>query len=236
MRAILRTLIIGCFLGVAVPAHAQSKLLSPSDALKTFKTADDLQIEQVLAEPIIAQPLFLNFDERGRMWVVEMTDYPNGPKPGQPPLSRIKILEDTNNDGRYETSHIFADHLLFVTGLQPWKGGVIVTMAGKVAYMKDTNGDGSTDINETWFTGFAERNSQLRANHPTFALDNQIYIANGLRGGDVIARRDEWSQNAKAISISGMDFRFDPETGKYEAVSGNGQFGLTFDDFGNRFV
>ncbi|MCH7988669.1 MAG: hypothetical protein IID46_05885, partial [Planctomycetes bacterium] len=226
-------------LQAAEPKEQPASFHSPISALESmahFQLHPDLRIELVAAEPDVVDPVAIRFDERGRMWVVEMIDYPNGPKPGQPPLSRIKILEDTNNDGRYETSHIFADQLLFVTGLQPWKGGVIVTMAGKVAYMKDTNGDGSTDINQTWFTGFAERNSQLRANHPTFGLDNQIYIANGLRGGDVIARREEWSQNAKAISISGMDFRFDPITGKYETVSGNGQFGLTFDDFGNRFV
>jgi putative membrane-bound dehydrogenase-like protein len=210
--------------------------ISAEESLKHFQLRPGLRIELVAAEPDVIDPVAIRFDEQGRMWVVEMIDYPNGPKPGRPPLSRIRILEDTNDDGRYETSRIFADKLLFVTGLQPWKGGVIVTMAGKVAYMKETDGDGSTDINETWFTGFAEKNSQLRANHPTFALDNQIYIANGLRGGDVIARREEWSQNAKAISISGMDFRFDPGTGKYEAVSGNGQFGLTFDNFGNRFV
>ncbi|MGH7202543.1 MAG: PVC-type heme-binding CxxCH protein, partial [Planctomycetaceae bacterium] len=100
----------------------------------------------------------------------------------------------------------------------------------------DTDGDGTADLRETWFTGFAQENPQLRANHPTFALDNHIYVANGLRGGDVIARRPGWSDGAKPVSISGMDFRFDPLTGAYEAVSGLGQFGLTFDDFGRRFV
>jgi putative membrane-bound dehydrogenase-like protein len=226
-------------LKAAEPNEPTASFPSPvtaEESLSHLQLHPGLRIELVAAEPQVIDPVAIRFDEQDRMWVVEMIDYPNGPKPGEPPLSRIKILEDKNNDGRYETSHVFADKLLFVTGLQPWKGGVIVTMAGKVAYMKDTNGDGSTDINQTWFTGFSELNSQLRANHPTFALDNQIYIANGLRGGDVIARREEWSQNVKAISISGMDFRFDPKTGTYETVSGNGQFGLTFDDFGNRFV
>jgi putative membrane-bound dehydrogenase-like protein len=110
---------------------------------------------------------------------------------------------------------------------------VIVTLAGRVAFMKDTSGDGRADVDETWFTGFAEENTQLRANHPRLALDNHVTIANGLRGGTVVdARRPD----AKPVSISGMDFRFDPLTGESEAVSGVGQFGLTFDDFGNRFV
>ncbi|MCA9228313.1 MAG: c-type cytochrome, partial [Planctomycetales bacterium] len=171
--------------------------------------------------------------ERGELWVVEMSDYPHGPAEGEPPRSRIRRLTDRNGDGRYETAETFADKLLFATGVQPWKSGLIVTMAGEVAYLKDSNGDGRADVRETWYTGFAEENSQLRANHPTFGLDNRVYVANGLRGGTVVdARRPD----AKPANISGMDFRFDPHSGDYAAVTGVGQFGLTFDDFGNRFV
>ena len=233
-------------------AHAADKSpkspLPPRVALKQFVLHPKLKVELVACEPQVVDPVAIRFDEDGRLWVVEMRDYPNGPRPAgfkkadkarrQRPagLSRIRVLRDKNRDGFYETATTFADNLLFATGLQPWKGGLIVTLAGEVAYFKDTNGDDKADVRETWFTGFAEKNPQLRANHPTFALDNHIYIANGLRGGDVIARKKEWAKNAKPISISGMDFRFDPRTGKYEAVSGHGQFGLTFDDFGNRFV
>jgi putative membrane-bound dehydrogenase-like protein len=243
--------------------------LSPGESLKYFQLDPLLSIEVVAAEPEVVDPVAIRFDENGRLWVAEMRDYPLGPikkMDGQrtekdaEPLSRIKILEDKDGDGRFESATVFADKLLFVTGLQPWKGGVIVTLSGKVAYMKDTDGDGKADVNETWFTGFSESNSQLRANHPTFALDNHIYIANGLRGGMVVnhlkklrgqrgeargqdeksgvgfqpAQKDESEE--KPINISGMDFRFDPLTGEAEAVSGNGQFGLCFDDWGNRFV
>ncbi len=106
-------------------------------------------------------------------------------------------------------------------------------MAGKVAYLKDTNGDDKADVNETWYTGFAQLNEQLRANHPTLALDNHIYIAGGLRGGVIV---DAQRPQEKPVSISGRDFRFDPLTRKFEAVSGEAQYGLTFDDYGNRFV
>ena len=80
--------------------------------------------------------------------------------------SRISVLDDNDGDGFFETATVFADDLPFATGLQPWKGGVFVTLAGQVAYMKDTDGDGKADVDETWFTGFAEGNTQLRANHP----------------------------------------------------------------------
>ena len=186
-----------CFLlliaASAFPADLPKGPLSPEESLKHFVLADkNLQIEIVAAEPEVIDPVSIQFDEHGRLWVVELSDYPNGPEPGKPPMSRIKLLEDKDGDGRYETAHVFADKLLFATGVQPWDGGVIVTLAGEVAYFKDTDGDHKADVRETWFTGFVQGNTQLRANHPTFGPDGWIYIANGLRGGNVIAVKKDW--------------------------------------------
>lgn len=214
------------------PADYASQPLSPDEALGTLQVPDELIVELVAAEPDVMDPVAIRFDEHGRMWVVEMGDYPHGPSEGEDPMSRIRVLEDRDGDGRYETATTFADKLLFVTGLQPWKGGVIVTLAGRVAFMKDTDGDGRCDVEETWFVGFAEENSQLRANRPTLAVDNHVYIANGLRGGEV---RDARQPAPEIVSIRSMDFRFDPLGTSYEAVSGFGQFGLTFDAYGRRF-
>ncbi len=210
--------------------------LTPAESLKQTVVHPDFEMQIVAAEPEVINPVAVAFDESGLLWVVEMTDYPHGPKPGEDPKSRIKLLRDKDQDGYYESVSIFADKLLFATGIQPWKGGLIVTLAGKVQFMKDTNGDDKADVIETWFTGFMEKNSQLRANHPTFGLDNHIYISNGLRGGSVIATHPEWKKKAKQVPINGLDFRFHPLSGFYESISGMGQFGLTFDDYGNRFV
>ena len=60
-----------------------------------------------------------------------------------------------------------------------------------------------------------------------------MYVANGLRGGKV--RRGD-TKSEPPVSLSGMDFRFDPISGRHEAISGMGQYGLTFDDWGRRFV
>lgn len=207
--------------------------LSPQDSLAAFQIHPDVRIELAASEPQVIDPVAVRFDEDGRMWVVEMRDYPHGPAAGEKPKSRIKRLEDRDGDGFFETATIFADELLFATELQPWRGGVIATLAGQVAWLPDENRDGQADKIETWYTGFAQENSQLRANHPRLGLDNQIYVANGLRGGAVTdARRPA----LPPLSISGMDFRFSPLTREFAAVSGVGQFGLSFDFFGNRFV
>lgn len=210
--------------------------LSPPDSIQQMQLHPKCEIQVVAAEPNVIDPVAVRFDADGSMWVVEMRDYPNGPGDGEKPKSRIKRLRDNDGDGYYETAVVFADNLLFANGMQPWDGGVIVTMAGEVAFLKDTDGDGVADSKETWFRGFAEENPQLRANHPTLGIDGWIYVANGLRGGTVECVHPKWKEGAKPVSIRGQDFRFHPKTGKFEAIAGNGQFGLTFDDFGNRFL
>src|SRR6476660_6758158 len=83
--------------------------LSPADAQKTFVLADSsLRIELAAAEPQVIDPVAIRFDEDGRMWVVEMRDYPLGnPDKDGPPMSKIRVLEDKDNDGRFETSTTF---------------------------------------------------------------------------------------------------------------------------------
>ncbi len=222
----------------ASPAQAQSaprgnRALTPEESIAQIKLAPGLKIELVAAEPLVVDPVAIRFDARGRMWVVEMGDYPHGPAEGEQPKSRIRILTDTDGDGRYDEAVTFADNLLFATGVQPWGSGAFVTLAGQLAYFPDDNDDGRAEEPVVWYTGFAEENSQLRANHPRFALDNQVYVANGLRGGTV---RDARRPEVEPLSISGMDFRFDPRSGRFAAATGVGQFGLAFDDYGNRFV
>src|SRR5262249_35283618 len=99
--------------------------LSPQQAQRAFHIAPGLRIELVVAEPDIQSPVAMLFDEDGRLWVVEMGDYPNGPPPGQPPEGRIKVLEDRDGTGRYRLSRVFADRLLFANGLLRWKDGVL---------------------------------------------------------------------------------------------------------------
>jgi glucose/arabinose dehydrogenase len=101
---------------------AQHSPLTPEDALAAFRVAPGLRVELVAAEPDVQSPVAMAFDEDGRLWVVEMRDYPNGPAKGQPPEGRIVLLEDRAGTGRYRLRSVFADQLLYANGLMPWRG------------------------------------------------------------------------------------------------------------------
>lgn len=202
--------------------------LTPSQALQSFRLADDnLVIELVAAEPNVVSPVAMTWDEEGRLFVVEMDDYPVGPGEGQ-----IRLLQDEDGDGVYERSQVFAGKLHFPSGILPWKKGLFVTAAPNIWYLQDTDGDGKEDRRRVVLSGFNEGNQQLRVNGLLWGLDNWIYGANGRSDGEVRRPGDPPSQ---AVSIRRRDFRFDPETGKVESVAGFSQFGLARDDWGNRF-
>ncbi|HLY08910.1 MAG TPA: PVC-type heme-binding CxxCH protein [Planctomycetota bacterium] len=220
-----------CLLAQEKPREIKSPI-TPEQALAEFKVRPGLRVELVASEPEVQSPVAACFDERGRLFVVEMLDYPIA-DPSKPPQGRIKMLEDKDGDGRYETATVFAEGLLMAQGVTPWKGGILVTQAPNVLFLKDTRGDGKADVKETLYSGFAVENPQLRVSHPQFAMDNGIYVANGQRGGKI---KSALHPDAAPIDINGMDFRFDLVHDRAEAVTGFGQFGLTFDDRGHRFV
>ncbi|MEO7650037.1 MAG: PVC-type heme-binding CxxCH protein, partial [Bryobacteraceae bacterium] len=146
------TLTLALFSGCAKkPAGDPSR--SPQESLKSIQLSEDFHVELFLSEPQIVDPVEMVFDENGRIYVAEMLDYPDDPPAGKPARSRIRMLEDADGDGKYERSVIFADQVLEVSGLMPWKGGLIVTSAPDILYMKDTNGDGKTDVRQVLYTG-----------------------------------------------------------------------------------
>ena len=131
------------------------------------------RIELVAAEPDVQSPVAMDFDEQGRLFVVEMPGYPLDTRP----TGRVKLLEDADGDGRYETSRIFADGLVLPTGVMRWKKGVLVTAPPDLLYFEDTNGDGRADVRTVVITGFAVTNPQHMVNGPVYGLDNWIHLA-----------------------------------------------------------
>ncbi len=206
--------------------------LSPEDGLKSLRIEDHFRVELFAAEPHVVDPVELIFDERGRAFVAEMLDYPFDPPPGEAPRGRIKLLEDRDNDGRIDHSTVFADDLLQVASLLPWNGGILVTAAPDILYLKDTNGDGKADIRRVLFTGFRLAHPEGRITNLRFSVDNWIYVANsGQQGSITFSERPD----AQPVSVLGADFRFRLDRGLFEPASGPTQYGLALDAWGNRF-
>jgi len=220
-------------LGSCGKTYRDAPPLSPSESRKTFRLSEDFEIELFLAEPQVVDPVEMVFDENGRIYVAEMRDYPDDPPTGKPARSRIRLLEDADGDGTIERAVVFADQLLQVSGLLPWKGGLIVTSAPDVLFLKDNDQDGRADQRRVLYTGFPKVNSEARITNLRLGIDNWIYGANS--GSDGRITSPEHPERPPVL-VRGTDFRFHPGRGLAEPASGPTQFGMTFDDWGNRFL
>jgi len=203
---------------------------SPADSMAAIHTRNGLIVELAAAEPFVADPVAIDWDARGRMWVVEQPDYPNGMDGNWKPGGRVKILTDTDGDGRYDRSDLFLEGIPFPTGITCWRGGALLCAAPDILFAEDNNGDNKADKVEKLFTGFHTDNYNARVNSLTPGLDNWIHGANGLLGGKIRS-----TKTGLETDISGRDLRIDPDTGELQLVSGVTQQGRTRDDWGNWF-
>ena len=210
----------------------------PEDALKTFRLAGGFQIEMVASEPLVSDPVDACFDEFGRMFVAEMHGYPFSHEPtklnpdggGKKDAGIIRLLEDTDGDGKMDKSHVYADGISWPTSVCCYNGGVFVLAPGHLYYLKDTDGDHKADIKRAIVSGFGRGNVQALCNGLQWDLDNRICFAAGRNPRSLTG-------NGKSVpSANGTDLRFNPKTEEFEAVTGGVQFGHSMDDWGTRFV
>jgi putative membrane-bound dehydrogenase-like protein len=210
--------------------------LPTKKAAQTFHTKPGLKVELVASEPLVESPVAIDWGADGKLWVCEMSDYPNGLDRNWKPGGRVKFLTDTDGDGVYDKATIFADGLPFPTGVTAWGRGVLISAAPDILYAEDRDGDGKADKIEKLFTGFFTDNYQARVNSLSLGLDNWIYGANGLLGGTIEPVANSRFPRADfAIDIRNHDFRIHPFSGAFELVSGLTQQGRVRDDWDNWF-
>src|SRR4051812_26655931 len=118
----------------------------PQESLAMMQTKPGLRVELVAAEPLIVDPVAIDWGPDGKLWVVEMRDYPMGMDGNWKSGSRIKVLEATHGDGKYDKATVFLDNLPFATGITAWRKGALICAAPDIIYAEDTNGDGHADI------------------------------------------------------------------------------------------
>ena len=246
-----------------LPQDAPAPALTPSESISRFHVAEDLEWEQVLAEPQIAQPVFLNFDERGRMWVVEYRQYPlpAGLKmvsrdsvwravydkvPPPPPhhfkgVDRITIHEDSNGDGIFDRHKIFLDGLNIVTAVERGRGGVWVLNPPYLLFYPDANNDDVPEGDpEVRLSGFGLEDTHSVANSLRWGPDGWLYGAQGstVTANILVLGSDGKPKSPKPIYSQGQNiWRYHPEKRIYEVFSegGGNAFGCEIDSKGRIF-
>ncbi|MDA7920130.1 c-type cytochrome [Verrucomicrobiales bacterium] len=209
--------------------------VEPEDALKTFKIQPGFKIELVAAEPLIADPVEIAFDARGRLWVLEFTQYNqefHGGDTGK--RGRLKILEDIDGDGRMDKATTFIDDLDYSSAFLLWNEGVYLGSTPEILYLADTDADGKADQEEVVYTGFSReeiRAGQAQMNSFRWGFDNRIHVCTN--SGGSVRRADNDDQ--RPVNVHRRGFAFDPHSRQFAVGSGGGQHGQTFDRWGNRF-
>lgn len=207
---------------------------TPKEERDSFLVMPGFSVELVASEPLVQSPMFVEFDEDGRLWVIELPEYNAYAATKPQGRGRIIVLTDTNGDGEFDKRTVFADNLDYPTGLACWKGGVYVGVAPDLLYLKDTDGDGKADLREVILTGFGkDKAGEAHLNSFRWTPEQRLLISTGMNGGEISmpSRPD-----LKSVSVRNLNILLDPRNNSFEITSGGGQHGMSLDDWGNVFV
>lgn len=245
--------------GTDLPQETSSAPLDPATSFARFHVDEDLELELLLAEPLIAQPVFLNFDERGRMWVVEYRQYPSpagltmvsrdsvwravyDKVPPPPPhhfrgADRISIHEDTDGDGVPDKHSVFLDGLNIVTSVERGRGGVWVLNPPYLLFYPDANDDDVPDGDPVvHLAGFGLEDTHSVVNSLRWGPDGWLYAAQGSTVTAAVVRPG-LDREPVARTMGQQIWRYHPETRRFETFSegGGNAFGCEIDSSGRIF-
>lgn len=235
----LATLLAGCGRNCT---DTNKPPLTPEATLANFQIKTGFKIKLLAAEPLVMDPVAMDVDELGRIFVVEMPGYPLKTDPS----GRVRLLEDTDGDGYPDQSTIFADNLTLPNGVMRWKQGILVTAAPDIWYLEDTDGDNVADVRQVVLTGFAFSNPQHTISDPVYGLDNWIYISHEPAVNTIIFTEEFGDAGSEIyfperpetprLKNEGRNIRFKLDTFEIETLAGTSQFGQTFDSWGRHFT
>ena len=193
--------------------HAQDRppgpALSPHEAIAIMTVPEGFSVELVAGEPDIVNPVAMTFDEKGRVWITESLEYPRQ-KPG-PGRDRVKVLEDTDGDGKADRFTVFADGLNIPSGIAVGHGGVWVANSPDILFIPDADGDGNPDgPPQVVVTGFGRDDTHELPNSLTWGPDGWLYGWNGVFNRSHIAYR------GKTYDFTCAIFRIHPRTRDFE--------------------
>ncbi|MEO1991355.1 MAG: PVC-type heme-binding CxxCH protein [Pirellulales bacterium] len=201
-------------------------------ALSTMHVVNGFSLDLAVADPLVASPVAIAWDEDCRLYVAEMRGYSENKTDR---LGRIRVLTDHDRDGHYDDATIFAEDLAWPTALCCWGGGIFVGDAPDILFLKDRDGDNVADERTATFTGFGTSNVQGLLNSFHYGLDNRIYGSASSTGGEIY-RVEHAQPVGHPLRLRGRDFSFDPILFDIRPETGGAQHGMGCDDSGNRYV
>ena len=204
------------------PAPKFQLPLSPEESQKFIQVPVGFDVELFASEPDIINPIAMNWDEQGRLWVIETVDYPNTVRNDDSiGDDKVKILEDTDGDGKADKVTVFADKLNIPTSFTFYDGGIIVSQAPEFIFLKDTNGDDKADIRETLIEGWGTFDTHAGPSNLQYGIDNNLYGVVGYSGfeGNIFGEAFKFNQNV---------YRFSPKHETFEVLTNtsNNTWGL----------
>ncbi|HJZ60228.1 MAG TPA: PVC-type heme-binding CxxCH protein [Gemmataceae bacterium] len=220
---------------LAQPYIAPTEALSPADEQKALKVPDGFEVQLVASEPQIQKPIQMCFDAKGRLWVTTSHHYPFAAPKGEA-HDKLFVLSDFGPDGKAAKVTVFADFLNIPIGILPLPdcNSCIVSSAGEILKLTDTDGDGKADKTEVLFTGFGTRDTHGMYNSYTLLPDGWVYACHGYLNDSTVKGKD----GHEVKMNSGNTFRFRPDGSRIEVVS-RGQvnpFGMTVDPWFNLYT
>jgi len=211
------------------PIRQIQRPIDPDESMQQAALPPGFELRLFASEPDIINPIDMAWDEEGRLWIAETFDYPNDIDLDDG-SDRIRILEDTDGDGRADEFTTFAEGLNIPTSLTPVNGGVIVAQAPYMLFLKDTNGDNRADVRDTLSTGWGKFDTHAGPSNLTYGFDNKIWGSVGYSGFSGLVDGDslEFGQGFYKFPTDGSQL-------EYLATTSNNTWGLGFSETGSVF-